>query len=346
MATKRKLTRGAAPLHNESAMANSSSITSSSAEEEAITFHRDFHMLYAHETTVHCATVELCIPCLYKLFPDGTAFGLKLPPNQRPEMCKHSSMIACDLTSLYPKQKMSASSPGRQMLTIGDGDFSFSLSIAQSLPMDLFVATSYESNESVLSVYKNSTSNIQKLKELNVEVKHIVDGKHIQGAMSELKYKNTFDYIIWNFPCIRITGGADAQVADIDENKDLVRKFFLSARHFLRKQSSSSGSAGGEIHVTHKTFEPFCWWDILALAAKAGLVYRGSLVFDRYADTTCLLLSCFHIFCIYSIRFSKFPCSYKDVSFTFLYELCLPLQIPTPWVCQPKSFRQQKFSFF
>lgn len=258
-------------------------------------FHRDFHKLFAHKSTFNCATRDLCIPCLYKLFPDGSAFGITLPPNQRPEMCKHSSLDDSECRSiegLYPSQAQKKGGcdteevSNRQVLTIGDGDFSFSLSLAQSLHMDLFVATSYESNESVLSVYKNSLSNIEKLKSFGVIVKHVVDGKNIQGSLAESKYKNAFDYIIWNFPCIRITGGADAQVADIEENKDLVRSFFHSAKVFLRKQSSCSSNSGtttgGEIHVTHKTFEPFCWWDILALAAEADLVYNGSVVFDRY----------------------------------------------------------------
>jgi 25S rRNA (uracil2634-N3)-methyltransferase len=244
-----------------------------------VTFHRDFHMLYAHESTYTCAVESLCIPCLYKIFPDGGAFGITLPPNQRPEMCKRSSLTEhTQIEGLYTKGEGGQSS--REVLTIGDGDFSFSLSLAKSLKIDNFVATSYESEESVLSVYKHSAHNIQNLRQLGIEVRHVVDGKNIQESMNESSLKNSFDFIIWNFPCIRITGGADAQVADIEENKDLVRSFFSSARHFLKKESSSSSS--GEIHVTHKTFEPFCWWDILTLAADAGLVYGGSMVFDRY----------------------------------------------------------------
>jgi 25S rRNA (uracil2634-N3)-methyltransferase len=249
-------------------------------------------MLYAHSSTLTCATDHHCIPCLYKIFPDGSAFGFTLPPNQRPEMCGRSSTTDTSIAGLYPKpevqqsqdnikgKKSSSTSTSPAILTIGDGDFSFSLSLSKCLEIDTFVATSYESQESVLSVYKNSRKNIEDLKCKGVKVKHLVDGKDIQETLSDEKYENAFDFIIWNFPCIRAAGGGDAQVADIDENKDLVRRFFSSAKQFLRK--TSSGYRGGEIHVTHKTFEPFCWWDILALGVDAGLEYRGSMVFDRY----------------------------------------------------------------
>lgn len=250
-------------------------------------FHRDFHMLHAHSSTFFCATDKLCIPCLYKIFPDGAAFGLTLPPNQRPEMCSRSSITEHRrIAGLYDKidPEGGVHSP-RQVLTIGDGDFSFSLSLAKLLPqIENFVATSYESQESVLSVYKNSAQNIQELKQRSVTVKHLVDGKDIQESLSDSKFKGNFDLIVWNFPCIRAAGGGDAQVADIEENKDLVRRFFISAKLFLRKHNKKTDShvCCGEIHVTHKTFEPFCWWDIVSLAADAGLEYRGSFVFDRY----------------------------------------------------------------
>ncbi len=36
-----------------------------------------------------------------------------------------------------------------------------------------------------------------------------------------------------------------------------------------------------QVHVTHKTIEPFCWWNILDLAEKNELKYIGSIIFDR-----------------------------------------------------------------
>ena len=257
-------------------------------EEECLQFHRDLNMLYVHKTTLDCAVNSLCIPCLYKIFPDGSAFGMTLPPNQRPEMCRHSSLDSIiSMEGLYETSR--AQILPRRVLTIGDGDFSFSLALAQSIHFDRLVATSYESNESVLSVYKNAEQNIRKLREIGGEVMHDVDGKNIQESLCGVEYENSFDFIIWNFPCIRIMGGADAQAADIEENKDLVKCFFSSAKRFLRQPPSSSMCTAdtqlsfcGEIHITHKTFEPFCWWNIVNLAAESDFCYRGSVIFDRY----------------------------------------------------------------
>ena len=40
---------------------------------------------------------------------------------------------------------------------------------------------------------------------------------------------------------------------------------------------------GGELHVAHKTKEPFSWWGFPGLVSHTLLTYRGALVFDRAA---------------------------------------------------------------
>ena len=40
---------------------------------------------------------------------------------------------------------------------------------------------------------------------------------------------------------------------------------------------------GGEIHLAHKTKEPFSWWGFPDLVSHTLLTYRGALVFDRAA---------------------------------------------------------------
>ena len=84
-----------------------------------------------------------------------------------------------------------------------------------------------------------------------------------------------FDYLIWNFPCVSssTSTAADGQVQEIDDNKALLVGFFRNGVSFLRE--------GGEIHVTHKTIEPFSWWGIEQLGRDAGLEFLGSVVFDR-----------------------------------------------------------------
>ena len=105
--------------------------------------------LFVHPSTLACAIGQRnttstsssnssssspCIPCLYKLFPSGVVpsttteisgeHQLKLPPNQRPELCPRAAPSS-SYQGLYVRHN--------RILTLGDGDFSFSLSIAHGL---------------------------------------------------------------------------------------------------------------------------------------------------------------------------------------------------------------------
>jgi hypothetical protein len=62
----------------------------------------------------------------------------------------------------------------------------------------------------------------------------------------------------------------------MEANKTLVKEFFRSASKLLADD-------GGEIHVAHKTLEPFCWWGLGALGKESacGIEHVASLVFDR-----------------------------------------------------------------
>jgi hypothetical protein len=75
--------------------------------------------------------------------------------------------------------------------------------------------------------------------------------------------RGLFDVVVWNFPCV--TGGAqgkDSQVAEMEDNKRLMRAFFRSVPACIAE--------GSEVHVAHKTKAPFCYWDLRALADAEG----------------------------------------------------------------------------
>lgn len=125
------------------------------------------------------------------------------------------------------------------------------------------------------TVYSKGSSNINNIKLKGGHVIHEVDAGDLQSCQHLGCYAGTFDVVIWNFPCISMETGADAQVQEIEENQLLLKRFFEGVQMFLRANS-------GQVHITHKTFEPFCWWNIVKLAEDAGLHYQGSMVFDRY----------------------------------------------------------------
>ena len=86
----------------------------------------------------------------------------------------------------------------------------------------------------------------------------------------------------WNFPCVSLPRGQDGQATELAANRALLRAFFASVARGGR------GGGGAEVHVTHKTIEPFSWWDVPALAAEAGFALARRVVFDKclYAGYT------------------------------------------------------------
>ena len=196
--------------------------------------------LYVHPTTLTCALTNSCLPCLYKLFPDGTLTSqevLKLPPNQRPENCPRSQPHTV-YSGLY--------TAAHRILTVGDGDFSFSLSLANGIQSInatssssssssryQLTATSHESLAQLHLTYE-SVGIADKLSQLHahgVTVLHGVDATQL--AATTALHQQQYDVIIWNFPCVRAPKGADGQTTEIDINKQLLRDFFRNAHGYL-----------------------------------------------------------------------------------------------------------------
>ncbi|ONK75936.1 uncharacterized protein A4U43_C03F22130 [Asparagus officinalis] len=95
-----------------------------------------------------------------------------------------------------------------QILIVGDGDFSFSLSLAYAFGSAFnIVATSKDSYVSVLKKYKRAKSNLQCLKELGATILHGVDATKMKYH-TELRMQK-FDRIVFNFPHAGFKGKED-----------------------------------------------------------------------------------------------------------------------------------------
>ena len=170
---------------------------------------------------------------------------------------------------------------GQRVLSVGDGDLSFSLGIAASVVLGRLVATTYEPRAKLEAVYPAFAETIAKLQALGASVEHGVDAATLQLAGDTddgATVPALFDRIVWNFPCVAVEAGdgatnLDAQSSQMDENKELLRRFFAVAKGRL--------APGGEVHVAHKTRPPFSWWNLPEIAAAAGLATQGCMVFDR-----------------------------------------------------------------
>ena len=196
---------------------------------------------------------------------------------------------------------------GMSVLTVGDGDLTFSLAVARILFANVeqrqrhensgrLVATSYESKDTLLKVYPNIGTTIQELESLGATVCYQVDATNIAGTLPKdvLKAGNDkFDRITWNFPCSAIGSGQDGQNDAMEFNKQLIRDFVGNA-----VASRLVDKVDGEIHMLHKTKPPFNQWQIETVALEAlgakgdddddadddddrSLEYKGRIAFDR-----------------------------------------------------------------
>jgi 25S rRNA (uracil2634-N3)-methyltransferase len=278
---------------------------------------RDTNKLYASYETIACALNEGCVPCAYKIGCFDVALDQEFCqtcPNQRPEQCPRAQQPSKKHNS--SGRRILGLDPGMSILTVGDGDFSFSLGLARHLlhmaslspsqeavgssingenstSKTWIVATSYEKKSTLRDVYPSFDTTIQELESLGVVVAYEVDATRIAETMPPLPsgHPNQFHRIIWNFPCTAIAKGQDGQNKEMEANKRLVQRFVESARSFL------TGLGDGELYMCHKTKPPFNQWNLenVALSMQQPypdktdvhripplLCYSGRVVLDRF----------------------------------------------------------------
>ena len=158
---------------------------------------------------------------------------------------------------------------------MGDGDLSFSVALAERGECASLTASTLEPDLETLQREYDGLDVRGHARRID-DVRYGVDARR-------LSFDESFDRIVFNFPCLPVAAGKDgnseglgkADASAIEENKALVRAFVRSAVPLL--------APGGEIHLAHKTKEPFSWWGFPGLVSHALLTYRGALVFDRAA---------------------------------------------------------------
>ncbi|KAJ6293285.1 hypothetical protein OIU78_025304 [Salix suchowensis] len=137
-------------------------------------------------------------------------------------------------------------SSNQKILLVGDGDFSFAVCLAEAFGSATnVVATSLYSEE---------------LEERGCTVMHEVNARTMNSD-PRLTQKS-FDRIVYNFPHAALKR-SEANIRQIESHRRLVRSFFRSASDMLEEN--------GEVHVTHKTTDPYSRWEIEKLAEEAGL---------------------------------------------------------------------------
>ena len=159
-------------------------------------------------------------------------------------------------------------------LILGDGNFSFSLSLCKRLELtsstsgDRVVATSFERLERVL-LRPLAEENLRQLKDSHcVDTLHEVDATNLEACQDLRRLKLTFDFIIFNFPH---AGGKNK----IHLNRTLLKNFFISSSHFLTEEgavhvSLCRGQGGTPADSHQRGYENS--WKITEMATEGGLV--------------------------------------------------------------------------
>ncbi|KAI4989893.1 hypothetical protein ZWY2020_038256 [Hordeum vulgare] len=156
-------------------------------------------------------------------------------------------------------------SSAQTILIVGDGDFSFSLALATA-----FGSGENSSRLHLISIYTKAESNVAELKRLGATVLHSVSMKKMKKR-TDLKSRR-FDRIVFNFPHAGFIG-KENQVHMINAHRLLVQRFFRNASQMLRPL--------GEIHVSHKTGQPYDRWEIEYLALEFSLLKFEMVAFRK-----------------------------------------------------------------
>ncbi|KAJ8754828.1 hypothetical protein K2173_015340 [Erythroxylum novogranatense] len=132
-------------------------------------------------------------------------------------------------------------SSDHRILLVGEGDFSFSLSLAVSFGSGSnIVATSRDTLGALIKKYKKVESNLETLKYLGASVLHGVDATQMQRHESLRMHK--FDRIVFNFPHAGFHGRED-NPGVIEMHRNLLRGFFSNAIHMLEMDGEELASS-------------------------------------------------------------------------------------------------------
>ena len=146
-------------------------------------------ILCASPQTVNCWAAG-CVGCGYKLvvqpaIPIAARGETSFIPNVRPEECLREQLqLQRNKKNSDRKEplmeKGALYGPGMRVLTVGDGDLSFSLAVAR-MRVDRLVATTHLSRAELDAAYgsKKMASIIAELDQLGAEVFHSVDATRL-----------------------------------------------------------------------------------------------------------------------------------------------------------------------
>lgn len=187
------------------------------------------------------------------------------------------------------------------LLLVGEGDFSFAVSIVRQLLIDPenLIATSFDSEEEVKAKYPGTEENLQFLKDEGAQVFHDVDATNLGHCLKipANTKKNTaklftpyrkLNHIMFNFPH---TGrGMKDTDRNIRDHQKLILGYFKSAKALFKSvnddlKNNFGGYSDMEPNNTQKIIislfegEPYISWGVKALARSENFRVERSGAF-------------------------------------------------------------------
>ncbi|XP_031104704.1 uncharacterized protein LOC116009722 isoform X1 [Ipomoea triloba] len=157
-----------------------------------------------------------------------------------------------------------------KILLVGEGDFSFSASLAVAFGSATnMTATSLDSEEFLTFHYCKAFLHLKELKKRGCKVIHGVDATSMAYHPSLMG--SMFDRIIFNFPYAGFYNDSSRE-SKIGCHQSMIWMFLENAKQMIGEN--------GEIHITHKTNGFHQQWNIVSLATQQGLVLVGSVKFN------------------------------------------------------------------
>ncbi|KAA8527104.1 hypothetical protein F0562_008667 [Nyssa sinensis] len=161
----------------------------------------------------------------------------------------------------------------QKILLVGEGDFSFSASLALAFGSATnMIATSLNSRGFLLQNYKNALFNIQNLRSRGCKVMHGVDAAEMADHLF-FKGKK-FNRIVFNFPLAGFFPN-ESRYSELCRNRNLVFLFLSNAKKMITRR--------GEIHISHKSNGFFKEWDLENLASSLSVQLIEEVHFN-YTD--------------------------------------------------------------
>eukprot|EP01043_Picozoa_sp_COSAG02_P080029 COSAG02_NODE_18825_length_916_cov_1.511628_1_plen_213_part_01 len=210
------------------------------------------------------------------------------------ELVREAGRQVMDAVSdLLPQPLPEPESQGRggHVLTVGDGDLSFSLDLLREAKRNPdqhleLVATTLDSREDLLHCYGESIA--ATIAELELQgdparvcsrCLHCVNATALAETLGEVSGQQ-FDRIDWLFPH---TGQKKIQT-----NRELLRAFFASARDLVRpgglvRVALCAGQGGTPLEAPHRKYGDS--WHAVEQAACAGLVLTSVISFEEELRT-------------------------------------------------------------